>query len=115
MEEILGSELPVFIGLTIILFGGGAFMMGQAVAETWRPWKQIIPYGLMMGVGNRLLANFLFASDMLSIPGYISNTIVLIAIALLAFRLRQARKMVSQYPWLYERAGAFGWRDAGRN
>jgi len=33
-----------------------------------------------------------------------------LAIASLAYRLTQARKMVSQYPWLYDRAGLFGWR-----
>ena len=29
---------------------------------------------------------------------------------LLAWRLGRARKMVSQYPWLYERAGWLSWR-----
>jgi hypothetical protein len=26
-----------FIGITVVLFGGCAFMMGQAIADTWRP------------------------------------------------------------------------------
>ena len=32
MEQLLGVSLPVFLGLTVVLFGGAAFMTGQAVA-----------------------------------------------------------------------------------
>jgi branched-chain amino acid transport system ATP-binding protein len=39
------------------------------------------------------------------------GTAALVAIGLFAYRLNRARKMVSQYPWLYERAGLFRWRD----
>ena len=38
---------------------------------------------------------------------------VLIAIALVAFQFKRAKKMVSQYPWLYEPVGPFGWRKIG--
>jgi len=31
-----------------------------------------------------------------------------------AYRLTQAHKMVAQYPWLYERAGLFAWREKAR-
>ena len=45
-------------------------------------------------------------------PGPLALTwAVLLALALAAFRMTQARRMVVQYPWLYERAGLFGWRD----
>jgi hypothetical protein len=37
MQDILGSSLPVFIGVTLILFGGAAIMTGHALAGTWRP------------------------------------------------------------------------------
>jgi hypothetical protein len=33
------------------------------------------------------------------------------AILLAAYYLTRARKMVQQYPWLYERRGPFGWRE----
>ncbi|MGH6881306.1 MAG: DUF6867 family protein, partial [Hypericibacter sp.] len=46
MEFILGESIPVFIGLTIILFGGASFMMGQALGETWRPAWQNVVYGM---------------------------------------------------------------------
>jgi putative effector of murein hydrolase len=43
--------------------------------------------------------------------GRVRCSLVPILIALAAHRLTRARKMVNQYPWLYERTGPFGWRD----
>ena len=40
------------------------------------------------------------------------NSAILIGLALLAYRLTLVHKMVSQYPWLYERAGLFSWKPA---
>jgi hypothetical protein len=119
MEFILGESIPVFIGLTICLFGGASFLMGQALGETWRPAWQCVTYGLLLTVAERLADNFLFAariiplsfSDVGPIVGYISHAIVLIGIALIAHRLTRARKMVTQYPWLYARSGLFGWKE----
>jgi uncharacterized protein DUF6867 len=110
LDALLGNSLAVFIGMTIVLFGGAAFMMGQALAETWRPIFQNVAYGIVLGVGRRLLGFLLFQGELLSISGYLVDTAVLIGIAVLAYRLTRARKMVSQYPWLYERSGPLGWR-----
>jgi hypothetical protein len=119
MELILGESIPVFIGLTIVLFGGASFMMGQALGETWRPAWQNVVYGLLLTVAERLADNFLFAARIIPLSftdvgpmiGYASHAIVLISIALAAYRMTQARKMVSQYPWLYARSGLFGWKE----
>jgi len=111
MTDILAVSWPVFIGLTLILFGGAAFLMGQALGETWRPAWQNMTFGLLLTVGDRLAGNFLFGSDIISVSGYVTHAAVLILIALAAHRLTRARKMVNQYPWLYERTGPFGWRD----
>jgi cytochrome c biogenesis protein CcdA len=111
--------------LTFIMFGGGGFMMGQALAETWRPWWQIIPYSALLALGNNFLGFALFDGaffiDSLfsknprplseALLEYLFDFIVIIAFAALAFRLTQARKMAAQYPWLHERTGPFQWRD----
>jgi hypothetical protein len=113
------------LALTIVLFGGGAFMMGQAIAEIWRPWWQILPYGALLALGNEFLGFALFGgpfivdslvsknSQPLSAATlvYLFDAGVIITIALIAYRLTLARKMAAQYPWLYERAGLFGWRE----
>ena len=42
--------------------------------------------------------------------GWLVDFLVLLALASLAYRVTLAHKMVTQYPWLYERAGLFSWR-----
>ncbi len=110
IADILGNDLGVFIGLTVILFGGAACLSGQALAQTWRPIWQTVPYTLLLAVGSRFLSFALFDGELLSISGYVIDWFTLLLLALLTFRITQARRMVSQYPWLYERAGVFGWR-----
>jgi hypothetical protein len=111
MLDLTGTTWPVFVGVTIVLFGGAAFMMGQALGETWRPYRQVLIYALLLGLGDRFVTFALFEGELLSLSGYVVDTAVLMVIASLAYRLTRARKMVSQYPWLYERAGLFTWRD----
>jgi hypothetical protein len=107
MEDILGTDWPIFIGVTVVLFGGAAFMMGQAIAGTWRPGWQILPYGLMLGVANQFLIFALFQGPFGALVPYLINTAILIAFAALAYRLTKVHKMVTQYPWLYQRTGVF--------
>jgi uncharacterized protein DUF6867 len=107
----LGAAVLEFLALTVVAFGGAALMMGRALADTWRPSWQNVVYGLLLGVANRLFQNFLFSNDVLNLVAYVIGTAVLIGAALVAYRATLAHKMVSQYPWLYERAGPFSWRQ----
>ncbi len=107
---ILASPPGVFLGLTVILFGGAAFLTGQALASTWRPVREAVLYSLLLGAGDRFLVFALFKGELLSLYGYALDSAVIMAISLLAWRFTRAGKMVSQYPWLYERSGPFGWR-----
>ena len=111
MESLLGTSLQVFIGVTCIIIGFAAYMTGQAMANTWRPVWQLFVYGALFGLASRFLIFSLFDGVLLSVTGYAIDTAVLIAITWFAFRLTGARKMVNQYPWLYERAGLFGWKS----
>jgi len=101
----------VFLGLTVVLFGGCAFMMGQAIAETWRPMWQNIPYGLLLAGGNHFLDAALFKGSWTSITHYLLDAGVIIAISLFAYRVVLVRKMYTQYPWLYEPDGLMNWKD----
>ncbi|MCG8357991.1 MAG: hypothetical protein MI920_20695 [Kiloniellales bacterium] len=113
MEAITGTSLPVFIGLTLGIMGFAAFMTGQALANTWRPVWQAVIYSFLLGFADRFLTWGLFEGELLSLRGYFVDSLVLLAISLTAYRITQARKMVTQYPWLYERSGLFGWREKG--
>ncbi|MDY0883234.1 DUF6867 family protein [Dongia soli] len=104
-------NIYVFIGLTVILFGGASFMMGQAIAETWRPMWQNVPYGLLLAAANRFFDGALFGGSWSDWKQYVLDAVVIVGIALFAYRITQARKMVWQYPWLYERSGLISWRE----
>ena len=111
LGDPLGAGLLEFIALTVVAFGGAALMMGRALADTWRPGWQNVVYGLLLGVANRLFQNFLFANDVLNLVAYVIGTAVLIGAAVVAYRATLAHKMVTQYPWLYQRTGLFSWRQ----
>ncbi len=111
MTTLLGSSLGVFIGFTLILVGSCAFLMGQAVASTWRsPW-QLLPYSLLLAASDRFLVFGLFGGQLLAILPFIFASLVLLLLAGFGFRLTQVDMMVHQYPWLYERTGLLAWRD----
>jgi len=111
MESVLGSSLPVFIGLTLVLFGGCGFLTGQALAEGWKPAGMVFAYSLLMGLGDRFLVFGLFGGPLLHLPGFIVHTLAILAITMVSYRMALAHRMVSQYPWLYERSGPFGWKE----
>ena len=110
-ETFLGTSLPVFVGVTVVLFGGAAWMMGQALAETWRPARHNLPYALLLAAAARFLTFALFGSELLAILPYLVTLLVLALLALAAWRIARARQMVTQYPWLYEPSGIFGYRE----
>ncbi len=107
-------NLPVFIGLTLVLFGLAAYMMGQAIAITWRPLRQVFLYALLLGAGDRFLVFALFDGELASLSGYLIDTMAITLIGLLAFRITRVNRMVSQYPWLYRRSGLFGWEEINK-
>jgi len=110
MEQLIGTSLGVFIGITVLLMGFASYMTGQALASTWRPMWQTVPYALLLGGADRFLVWGLFEGELFLLSGYLIDSLVLLAIAVLAYRLMQVHKMVTQYPWLYERSGLLGWR-----
>ena len=110
MEALLGTTLGVTFTVTVVVIGFAAYMTGQAPAGTWKPPWPVCVYCLLLGVGDRFLIFSLYDGQLLSPSGYLIDSVVLVAIGLFAYRVTLARKMVSQYPWLYERAGLFGWR-----
>jgi hypothetical protein len=109
LQALLGTSFGVFFGITVLLTGFTAFMTGQAVANTWKPYWQVPAYCAMLGCVARFLIYGLFDGELWSLSGYIAGTAVLILIGTFAFRVTRARKMVCQYPWIFRRSGLFGW------
>ena len=111
MESFLGTTPAVFFVVTVVVMGFAAFMTGQALAGTWKPVWQVVFYCLLLGLGSRFLIFSLFDGTLLSLTGYLVDVAVLVSIGLFAFRLTRARKLATQYPWIYERSGLLGWRE----
>ena len=110
MSVVLGNSLAVFFGFTVVIVGGAGWLMGQALGDRWRPVWQVFPYSILLGLVDRFFVYGLFEGELLSPGGLVIDTVVILAIALCAFRITRVHRMVSQYPWLYERAGPFAWR-----
>lgn len=110
MSFLFEGNFWVFMLLTIVLGGGAAFMAGRSLAREWRPLGQLILFMIPLGAGVRFLHFALFQHQLFSLTLYISHTLILMAFAILGYRLKRVSQMVTQYPWLYERSGALSWR-----
>jgi branched-chain amino acid transport system ATP-binding protein len=111
MSAVIGPSPAAFLVLTFVLAGATAWITGHALATTWKPLWQVVLYCLLLAAAARFLLFALFAGDLLSIAGYVVTALILLFFGLVSFRTNRARKMVSQYPWLYRREGLFGWAD----
>ena len=100
----------VFFFVTLLIGGGTSIMIGRAIATTWLPFWQVIAYCLLLGCVDRFIIYALFQGELLSLRGFITDSIVLITIGLLAYRLKLIQQMITQYPWLYERSGLISLR-----
>ena len=98
LATAMGAALVFATLIDTIIFQQYRFHLN---AEIWN---------LLFGGAARFLIFALFEGELLSLSGYLLDTAALALIGIFAFKLTQARKMVSQYPWLYERAGLFRWR-----
>jgi hypothetical protein len=111
MESILGNSLGTFLLLTFVVFGWTAFATGNGVAARWQSAWRVVAYCGLLAAAERFIDHALAEGELLSIGGFLVSAAILSAIGLFAWRVTHARMMVRQYPWLYEPAGAFGWRE----
>jgi hypothetical protein len=117
MAGVLYAATPygllIFIAITLIIGGAGAWAAGRALALTWRPMAMIALYMLFLTAGVRFLHFALYGEPLLSpvffIVAYVWNLIV----ASLGYRTTRAAQMATQYSWAYERAG-LTWRARAR-
>jgi len=91
--------------------GGAAWLTGRAIALTWRPYWHVVGYLALLGAAVRFVHFALFEAELLSLPSYLVDTVFLVAVGSLAFRRTRTAQMVTQYPWLYQRAGPLNWRE----
>ncbi|XSG82795.1 MAG: DUF6867 family protein [Methyloligella sp. ZOD6] len=101
----------VFLVLTVLIGGGAAYLAARGLALTWRPFRRVALYMLLLAGAVRFFHYALFDGRLLSVYYYLVTYLVLLAIAGLAYRLTRTNQMVRQYPWLYVRLGPLNWRE----
>jgi hypothetical protein len=110
MDFYQGESLTQIFVISGILGGGAAWLAGRAIAQTWRPLWHVVAYMLLLGCAVRFAHFALGSGTLLSLPSYVTDTVFLCAVGCLGWRATRAAQMVTQYPWLYDRAGLLNWR-----
>ena len=88
MIEVLGSSLTVFLIFTCVMMGWIAFMTGRALANTWRPRWQVVPYAVLLGLANRFFVFALFEGPLFSFTGWVIGTAIMVVVGLASYRER---------------------------
>jgi hypothetical protein len=104
------GSLFVFILVSIVLGGGGSWLTGRAIAETWRPPWQVAFYALLLGAAVRFIHMSLFDGTLLSLHYYTVDAAICLAFGYAGFQVARAAQMARQYRWLIEKHGAMRWR-----
>ena len=104
------ESLAQILVITGVLGGGAAWLSGRAIALTWRPFWHIVAYMLLLGCAVRFAHFALGRGTLLSLPSYLTDTLYLIVVGALGWRVTRTTQMITQYIWLYERTGPLSWR-----
>jgi len=108
-EAILSKSVAVFVILALV-FGLCSWLAGQAAARGWRSLGVALAYAVLIALADRFLLFALRDASLLDPAGFALALAMFLSVAALAHRWNQVDMMISQYPWLYERAGPLGWR-----
>ncbi|MGD9670652.1 MAG: DUF6867 family protein [Hyphomicrobiaceae bacterium] len=93
------GELSIFLVLSVVLGGAAATVTGKAIAESWKPYWQLVWYMLLLAGAVRFFHYALFQETLLSLPGYLATLAVVVALALLGHFTARRRQMREQYGW----------------
>ena len=111
MQGLLSEgSFGVFLLVTVVLGGGAAMLAGRAIAQTWRPWWQIVAYMLILACAVRFIHFALFEGTLLSLHYYLIDAAVCLLAGFAGFRLARRSQMLKQYRWINAPAGPMGWR-----
>lgn len=112
MQGFLYEEATVWAFLIVTGLGAwAAWMTARGMALAWKPFWQCALAVLALGGAVRFLHYALFEGTLLSLRYYLTDTLILLAVAAAGYRITRTRQMTRQYRWLYERTGPFTWRE----
>ena len=109
MGIIYDNSLTAFIVINFVLAGAAAWLTGRALARSWSPVWLVFFYMLLLALPVRFFHWSLADGTLLSLQLYIVDTLLLIAIAFLSYRIARTTQMVTQYPWLSRPTSIVSW------
>lgn len=100
LQSLDWADLWQLLILTVLLGGTAAWVTGKAIAETWKPYWQLVWYMLLLAAAVRFMHYALFQSPLRDAFQYAADALYLVAIAALGHRQARSRQMREQYGWL---------------
>ncbi len=110
MGIIYQTNIIDFLLVTVFLGGGAAYLVGRATAFIWAPLSSLIVYTFLLTAAVRFIHYALFHGTLLSLHYFLVDVVILGVLAVLGHRITRVGQMISQYSWLYRRAGPLAWR-----
>jgi len=110
MADLIGNEIVPFLAM-LLLFVPLAWATGQGVASRWEKPRLVLLYCAMLAAAERFFDFALGDGHAFAVAGGLVVLAVLCGLGLLAWRVTLVTMMITQYPWLYERAGLLAWRE----
>ncbi|MEQ8696823.1 MAG: hypothetical protein RLT05_09735 [Bauldia litoralis] len=111
MGGIWEVSLGDFLLVTLFLGGGAAYLTGRAVASTWRPYRSLVIYIVLLTAAVRFIHYALFGGTLISLQFYAVDLVILLVLGSLGFRITRAGQMTTQYGWIFQRSGPLSWRS----
>ncbi len=113
LQGILYEEPSIwlFLLVTCIMGGWGAWMTGRAMASSWQRYPVLVGYLVILGLAVRYIHFALFDGTLLSLHYYLVDLVVVQIIGAIGYRFTRVAQMTDKYRWLYLPNGPLFWKD----
>lgn len=105
------SSIWLFLLVTCLMGGWGAWMTGRAMASTWRRYPVLVAYLAILALAVRFIHFALFQGTLVSPHYYLVDLLVVQIIGAVGYRMTRVAQMTAKYRWLYLPNGPLFWRD----
>ena len=105
------QSIWLFVTVTCIMGGWGAWMTGRAMASTWQRYPVLVAYLAILALAVRYIHFALFQGTLLSLHYYLVDLAVVQIIGAVGYRMTRVAQMTAKYRWLYVPNGPFFWKD----
>ena len=99
MSLFVEDNFWIFLIMTVVISGGAAFLAGRALAVKWRPICMAVLYMIPLGLALRFFHFALFHGTLLTLHYFLTDTAILVMMALLGYRLTRVTQPVLHQAW----------------